>query len=192
MRLVVGLRNPGPGYEGTRHNIGGEVVSAAAAAAGVPPTRGRRSLRADLAEVRIGGERAVLATPRTFMNESGQAVAALLRYYRVDVEDLLVVHDDIDLPFAKLRVSVGSGPGGHNGVRSVIGTLRSDAFWRLKIGVGRPPGAQDPADFVLRAFGKVEQPRIEEAAARAVAIVERFVADGGPAARQLAGESNAG
>jgi peptidyl-tRNA hydrolase, PTH1 family len=190
MRLVVGLRNPGPEYEGTRHNLGGDVVAVVAADHGIALRRAKRTIRADVGEGHIATARAVFAAPRTFMNESGQAVAALARWYGTPGDDLLVVHDDIDLPFAKLRVSDGGGPGGHNGVRSAIAALRTEAFWRLKIGVGRPPGSQDPADFVLRRFSKVEQPRIDEAVVRAAAIVERFVIDGGAAARQLAGESN--
>ncbi|RPI25595.1 MAG: aminoacyl-tRNA hydrolase [Actinobacteria bacterium] len=192
MRLVVGLRNPGPEYEGTRHNVGAEVVSAVAAGNEVSLRRAKRSVRADVAELHIEGAGAVLAVPRVFMNESGQVVAPLLRYYGADPAELLVVHDDIDLPFAKLRVAIGRGAGGHNGVRSIIGSLRGEAFWRLKVGVGRPPGRQDPADFVLRRFGKVERPRIDEAITRAVGIVERFVADGGEVARQVAGLSNKG
>ena len=190
MCLIVGLRNPGPAYEGTRHNIGGEVVASVAAAHHATLRRGKRSIRADTAELQIGGTRAVVAVPRTFMNDSGQTVAALLRYHGIELDRLLVVHDDIDLAPAKLRVSVDSGPGGHNGVRSIIAALGSEEFWRLKIGVGRPPARQDPADFVLRRFGKVERPRIDEAVTRAVVIVERFVADGGEVARQAAGESN--
>jgi PTH1 family peptidyl-tRNA hydrolase len=192
MRLVIGLRNPGPDYEGTRHNIGGDVVARVAAGHSAVLRRAKRTMRADWADIHIGAARAVIAIPRTFMNESGQAVAAVARYHGVDPDDLLVVHDDIDLPFAKLRVSVGSGPGGHNGVRSVIRALGSESFWRLKLGVGRPPSTIDPADFVLRRFSKVEQPQIEDAIVGAAAIVERFVIDGGEVARQAAGESNAG
>jgi PTH1 family peptidyl-tRNA hydrolase len=192
MRLVVGLRNPGPDHEGTRHNVGAEVVTAAAAANGAVLRRAKRTIRADVAELHIEGSRAVLAVPRAYMNESGQVVAPLMRYYGAAPEDLLVVHDDIDLPFAKLRVAIGRGAGGHNGVRSIIGSLGGAAFWRLKVGVGRPPRNQDPADFVLRRFGKVEQPRVDEVVGRAAGIVERFVAEGGEVARQVAGESNTG
>lgn len=190
MRLVVGLRNPGPDYEGTRHNVGAEVVGSIAAGHGASLKRAKRTIRADVAELHIGGVGAVLAVPRTFMNESGQVVVPLLRYFGADPEQLLVVHDDIDMPFSKLRVSVGRGPGGHNGIRSIIGSLGTDAFWRLKVGVGRPPADQDPADFVLRRFSKVEQPLIDQAIVRAADIVERFVVDGGDVARRLAGESN--
>ncbi len=192
MRVVVGLRNPGSRYEGTRHNVGSEVVAAAAAAGSVSFKRAKRFIRADVAEVHMHGERVVLALPRTFMNQSGQAVAPLLGYFGVESNELLVVHDDIDLPFARLRVSIDSGPGGNNGVRSIIGSLGTKSFWRLKVGVGRPPGRTDPADFVLRRFGKVERPEIDDALVRALGIIGVFAGEGGEAARRAAGESNTG
>ena len=124
MRLVVGLRNPGSRYEGTRHNIGAEVVDRFAREHDASFKKARRPIRADVAELHVGASRAVLAVPRTFMNESGQAVAPLARYYRVLPEDLLIIHDDIDLPFAKLRAQLGRGAGGNNGVSSVIRSFR--------------------------------------------------------------------
>ena len=147
-------------------------------------------MRADVAELHLAGERVVLAIPRTFMNESGQAVAPLVRYYRTPADRLLVVHDDIDLPFAKLRVQEDRGPGGNNGVRSIIRSLGSQEFWRLKVGVGRPPGRQDPADFVLRPFTSLERPEIDVSIQLAADVIETFVADGADAARQRAGELN--
>ena len=150
-----------------------------------------RFMRADVAEVHLERERVVFAVPRTFMNESGQAVAPLVRYYKTPADRLLVVHDDIDLPFAKLRVQEDRGPGGNNGVRSIIRSLGSQEFWRLKLGVGRPPGRQDPADFVLRPFTSHERPEIDVTIQLAADLIETFVADGGDAARQRAGELNA-
>jgi len=187
-RLIVGLRNPGPRYDGTRHNVGAEVVVAAA-----PETkfkRARLGIRADIAEIRIGDVRSVLALPRTFMNECGQAVAPLVRYERVDGDRMLVVHDDIDLPFGKLKVQFGGGAGGHNGIRSLVGSLDTKDFWRLKIGVGRPPSRVDPADFVLGRFAKVERSAIDDTIARGVIVLDTFARAGGDAARQIAGESN--
>jgi len=192
MRLIVGLRNPGSSYEGTRHNVGAEVVGRVAADNDAVFKRAKRPIRADVAEFHLDGERVILALPRTFMNESGQAVAPLLRYYRVDPVDTLVVHDDIDLPFCKLRVVMGGGDGGNNGMRSIIASLRTKDFWRLKIGVGRPPGRMDPADFVLRRFSKVERPNVEKAVIRAEDVVAVFAAEDGEAARRFAGESNTG
>jgi PTH1 family peptidyl-tRNA hydrolase len=161
--------------------------------ASAPETRFKRArlgIRADVAEVRYGGVRTVLALPRTFMNECGQAVAPLVRYERVDGDRMLVVHDDIDLPFGKLRVQLGGGAGGHNGIRSLVGSLDTKEFWRLKIGVGRPPERVDPADFVLGRFAKVERSTVDDTIARGVNVVDTFARHGGDAARQIAGELN--
>ncbi|MGB5169493.1 MAG: aminoacyl-tRNA hydrolase [Acidimicrobiia bacterium] len=187
-KLIVGLRNPGSRYDGTRHNVGAEVVEA------VSPDlkfkRARLGIRADVASLRIGDTRTVLALPRTFMNECGQAIAPLFRYERVDGDRLLVVHDDIDLPFAKLKVQFGGGAGGHNGIRSIVNSLGTNEFWRLKVGVGRPPDRVDPADFVLNRFAKVERASVDDAVIRSLRVVEAFAVDGGEAARQTAGELN--
>ncbi len=172
--------------------MGSEVVDVIAGRTGAKLKKARRFIRAEVGEVRLGGHAVVLALPRTFMNSVGQAVAPLARYYKVAVEDLLVVHDDIDLAFAKLRVQMGRGPGGHNGVESLIRSLGSRDFWRLKIGVGRPPGRVDPADYVLRAFSKKERLEVDLTLQLAADLVEVFAADGGEAARQRAGDMRAG
>lgn len=132
----------------------------------------------------------MLARPHTFMNEAGQAVAPLVRYYASGLDDLLVVQDDIDLPFAKLRVVYDSGSGGNNGIRSIIRSVGDSAFWRLKCGLGRPPGKMDPADFVLRRFASFERDTAAVMVQLAADVVERFVIEGGDAARQYAGELN--
>jgi PTH1 family peptidyl-tRNA hydrolase len=150
--------------------------------------KAKRFIRAEVAEVRIAQHAVVLALPTTFMNESGQAVAPLLRYYGAEVADLLVVHDDIDLPFAKLRVAHDRGSGGNNGVRSIIGSVGASGFWRLKCGVGRPPGRMDPAEYVLHRFSAAEAEDAGVMIQRAAAVVERFVVEGGESARQLAGD----
>jgi len=124
------------------------------------------------------------------MNESGQAVAPLVRYYGVASASILVVYDDIDVPFAKLKMQWGGGHGGNNGVRSVAGSLGSGDFWRLKLGVGRPPGRVDPADFVLGRFAASERGDIDVTIARAADVIERFIVHGGEDARQFAGELN--
>lgn len=188
--LIVGLRNPGPKYDATRHNLGAEVVSLLAERHGGSFKKARRFIRAQVAEVRIGDTAAVLALPLTFMNESGQAVAPLMRYYRTPNDALLVIHDDIDLPFSKLRVGHDSGPGGNNGVKSIIRSLGAADFWRLKIGVGRPPGRMDPAAFVLKRFAAKERPEIDVSVQLAADVAETFAALGGEDARQRAGESN--
>jgi PTH1 family peptidyl-tRNA hydrolase len=187
--VIVGLRNPGPGYEGTRHNVGAEVVGLVARRSGSEFRKARLGIRAEVAEIGHGDERAVLALPRTFMNESGQAVAPLLRYYRAPLADLLVVHDDIDLPFGRLRYQFGRGSGGNNGVDSIISSLRSNEFWRLKFGVGRPPGRMDPADFVLHRFSATERSEIDLLLEVAADSLETYLRDGPEAARQRAGEA---
>ena len=190
MRLIVGLGNPGARYAGTRHNIGAELAEQLCRRYDVTLKRARRPIRADVAELRVDTNQVGIAIPRTYMNESGQAVAPLMRYFRVTPADLLVVHDDIDLPFAKMRVQLGRGAGGNNGVASVIRSLRTPEFWRLKIGVGRPPGRMDPADFVLNRFTTVERSDMDLTVAQAADVVETFILEGGEVARQRAGESN--
>lgn len=152
--------------------------------------RARQGVRAEVCEIALDGHRATMALPTTFMNESGQAVAPLVRYYGIESDNILVVYDDIDVPFARLKMQWAGGHGGNNGVRSVVGSLKSGDFWRLKLGVGRPPGRIDPADFVLGRFGKSERGDIDVTIARATAVIERFVGHGGEDARQFAGELN--
>lgn len=154
--------------------------------------KAKRFVRADVAEVRLGEHPAVLAVPRTFMNESGGAVSGLARYYRVDFGRLLIIHDDIDLAFAKIRVQCGSGSGGNNGVQSVIQALGSSDFWRLKCGVGRPPGTMDPAAFVLKPFARAERRHVDLMVQLGADLVELFAAAGGEEARQRAGELQIG
>ena len=161
VRAVVGLRNPGADYEGTRHNIGFEVISAALARSGDNLGKGPSRLRGMVAQSGVGSDRTLFFAPNTFMNESGGAVKALAGYYKIATEDLLVIHDDIDLPFGRLRIQVAGGSGGHNGIRSVERSLGTKAFSRLKFGVGRPPGSMDPADYVLRPFTNKEMPEVE-------------------------------
>jgi PTH1 family peptidyl-tRNA hydrolase len=189
--LFVGLANPGPEYEGSRHNVGAEVVRRLAFEEGAEFRRAPRRIRAEVAAADLPGGRAVLAVPSTFMNESGRAVSPLLRYYQVPVERLVLVHDDIDLPFGKLRFHFGRGTGGHNGVASVVSALGSVALWRLKVGVGRPPGRMDPADFVLRRFYPRERPDVALLVAEGAAVLRTFAASGGDRARQHAGDAAA-
>jgi PTH1 family peptidyl-tRNA hydrolase len=151
--------------------------------------RAPRSIAADIAEVNVLGVRAVIAKPRTFMNESARAVAPLVKYFGVPMDRLLVVHDDIDVPFGKLKVQDGGGHGGNNGVRSIVGTVGKE-FWRLKVGVGRPPAHMDPADFVLGRFAKAEQEQVDIAVYRGADVVHSFISGGGEEARQYAGQLN--
>ena len=188
--MVVGLRNPGATYEGTRHNVGAVAVEMKVADLDVTFSRARQGIRAEVAEVNVDGQRTVFALPTTSMNESGQAIAPLARYFGVEGSGLLVVHDDIDVPFAKLKVQYSGGHAGNNGVRSTIGSLGTNDFWRLKIGVGRPPGRQDPAKFVLSRFAASEREDIHVTVYRAGDVIDRFIRSGGEDARQFAGELN--
>ncbi len=124
------------------------------------------------------------------MNHSGQAIAPVVRYFGVMPDRLVLVHDDIDVPFGKLKMQWAGGHGGHNGIRSAVGSLKTNEFWRLKIGVGRPPGRQDPADFVLSRFATAERDDIAVTVYRAADVIDRFIRDGGESARQFAGEQN--
>lgn len=175
MILVVGLGNPGRRYRGTRHNLGRDVVERLAAESGV---RLDEDGWARAGRTRIGTVTVTLATPETFMNESGVAVRDLLHRRRRRPADLLIVHDDLDLPLGHLRLRPGNGAGGHNGIRSIIDEIGTGAFPRLRIGIGRPPVGIDPAEFVLERFVSGERPPIEEAVSRAVEAVVAVAREG--------------
>lgn len=177
MRVVVGLRNPGADYDRTRHSIGYEVVSAVLARHTEELGKGPTRVRSMIAQLGVGDDRTLYAVPNTFMNESGAAVRAVLDFYKVVPADMLVVHDDIDLPFGRLRLQVDGGSGGHNGLRSLERALGTREFSRLKLGVGRPPGSQDPADYVLRRFTTKERPEVDVMVEDAADVVERWVVD---------------
>lgn len=154
--LVVGLGNPGPGYVGHRHNVGQMVVAELASRLGVPLKAHKAGASIAEGRLRPGGDRVTLAVPSTFMNVSGRPVAALLKFYSLDASRLVVIHDELDLPFDTVRLKSGGGPGGHNGIRDIINVAGPD-FVRVRVGIGRPPGRQDPADFVLSPFSKAER-----------------------------------
>jgi peptidyl-tRNA hydrolase, PTH1 family len=180
--LVVGLGNPGPDYAETRHNIGFRVVELLAARAGGGRFAKHRS-NADALEGRLAGRRVVLAKPRTYMNVSGGPVAGLVRYFGVDPADLVVVHDELDLGFGVVRLKRGGGEGGHNGLRSISGSLGTKDYLRVRFGIGRPPGRQDPADFVLKRFSGVERGELELAVDLAADAAEALLAHGLEAAQ---------
>jgi PTH1 family peptidyl-tRNA hydrolase len=177
--LVVGLGNPGPAYAGNRHNVGQMVLDELAGRGRAAYTSHRS--RAQVADVRLGvlpggapGPRVLLAKPRSYMNVSGGPVASLAAYLQVPVERILVVHDELDIPFAQVRLKRGGGEGGHNGLRSISSAVGSKDYVRVRVGVGRPPGRMDPADFVLKDFGPAERkelPWLLDAAADAVEMV---------------------
>jgi PTH1 family peptidyl-tRNA hydrolase len=180
MWLVVGLGNPGPSYAATRHNIGRVVVELLAERVGASFKAHRRG-RADVAETRLGdlpGTRAILARPRTYMNESGGSVASVRDFYQVDDDHLVVVHDELDLPYGTLRIKLGGGDNGHNGLRSVRAALGAGDFHRVRFGIGRPPGRMDPAVFVLKPFAASERADLPALIERAADAVEALVVDG--------------
>jgi PTH1 family peptidyl-tRNA hydrolase len=174
--LVVGLGNPGPSYAGNRHNAGAMVVDLLAERLG-----GRFKAhkgRADVVEGRLGGQRVVLAKPRSYMNTSGGPVASLRQFYKVPLDHVVVVHDELDLPYGTVRLKLGGGDNGHNGLRSITGSAGGKEYLRVRFGVGRPPGRQDPADFVLRDFSAAERKDLGVYVDRAADAVEALVAQG--------------
>ncbi len=178
LTLVVGLGNPGPQYAGNRHNVGRMVLDALARRGGL----GFKSHKAgaSIAEGRLqpGGPKLVLASPSSYMNLSGGAVAQLAKFFKVEPARVVVVHDDLDLDFDRLQVKVGGGHGGHNGLRDIIARLGTPDFVRVRVGIGRPPGRQDPADFVLKDFSTEERKALPVLIEEAADAVEAIAADG--------------
>lgn len=171
--LVVGLGNPGPEYERTRHNVGFLVADVLAERVGGRFAVHKKS-GADLLQARLDGRQILIAKPRTYMNLSGRPVAALAKFFSVPVDQVIVVHDELDLPFGTIRLKQGGGEGGHNGLRSISQALTTKDYLRTRIGIGRPPGRQDPADYVLKPFAAPERkevPVIVEQAADAVELL---------------------
>jgi peptidyl-tRNA hydrolase, PTH1 family len=178
--LVVGLGNPGPTYAGNRHNVG-RMVNDELATRMSGSFKSHKSGRADVVEGRlggVGGPRVVLARPRCYMNESGGPVATLAAFYKVPVERVVAIHDELDLPFDTLRVKLGGGDNGHNGLRSMRQSLGSGEFYRVRVGIGRPPGRQAPADFVLSDYSAAEHKVLPFQVDTAADAVESLLADG--------------
>ena len=177
--LVVGLGNPGPAYAGHRHNVGHMVVAELADRMG-SPFRAHKSGRAEVVEGRLtpGGVRLGLARGRGYMNESGGPVAALASFYKVAPDHLVVVHDELDIPFDTLRVKLGGGDNGHNGLRSIRSALGTGDYYRVRVGVGRPPGRQSPADFVLSDYSATERKVLPFQVDKAADAVEGLLTEG--------------
>jgi PTH1 family peptidyl-tRNA hydrolase len=175
LTLIAGLGNPDPEYERTRHNLGFLVAEELAERLDVRFKRSKHG--ALIAEGRDGDARLVLAKPQTYMNESGRAVAAQSRFYKVPLERIIVVHDELDLPFGVVRVKLGGGAGGHNGVLSVAQAIGPD-FVRVRLGIGRPPGRKDPVDFVLEPFRKREQPAVPAMVGTGADAVQMILREG--------------
>ncbi len=174
--LIVGLGNPGPRYAGTRHNAGFGVADELAGRIGQPFKA--HKARADVVEGRLAGQPVVLAKPRSYMNESGGPIVAVSRFYKVDVARIVVVHDELDLPFGALRLKRGGGEGGHNGLKSTSAALGSKDYLRVRFGIGRPPGRQDPADYVLREFAAAERKELAFLFDRAADAVQALLTKG--------------
>lgn len=177
--LVAGLGNPGPEFEGTRHNVGADAVRVLSSRRGSGKLRPEKGQRAVVEEVLIGGVRLALAVPNTYMNESGAAVRPLLRRFGIDDPSRLVVlHDELDLPAGRIRVKLGGGLAGHKGLQSIRDHLHTVEFVRVRIGIGKPPGRQPGADYVLRRPGKAERELLDGAIEAAADAVETIVTEG--------------
>ena len=177
--LVVGLGNPGKEYAANRHNVGFMVADLLASRLGAKFGRSKRA-HADVAEGRLGfgGPKLILAKPLTFMNLSGAPVVALAQFFKVPIERVIAVHDELDVPYGQVRAKRGGGEGGHNGLRSMSKSLSSKEYARVRFGIGRPPGRQDPADYVLSDFGAAERKELEFLVDRAADVVEAVVLEG--------------
>ncbi len=177
--LVVGLGNPGPEYAKNRHNVGFMIADVLAGRVGARFGRARRAA-AEVAEARLGygGPRLVLVKPMTYMNLSGGPVAGLAQFYKVPIGQVVAIHDELDLPWTQLRLKIGGGEGGHNGLRSLSKSLGTKEYLRVRFGIGRPPGRQDAADYVLQDFSAVERKELDFFVDRAADAVEMLIQRG--------------
>ena len=174
--LIVGLGNPGPDYRQNRHNVGFMAISALAEAAEIPIRRVEH--RALVGKGAFAEARLVIAKPQTFMNDSGKAVAGLMRFYKIPLAHLLVVHDDLDLPFGTLRLRPSGGTGGQRGMESIVAKLGTRDFARLRVGIGRPPGRMDPRDYVLHDFDPPDEAFLSAVLTTAVDAIRWFILEG--------------
>ena len=176
MKLLVGLGNPGLEYARTRHNVGYLVVEEVARQLGVSFTL--RKFGAEVAEAGKGAHKLWIMKPLTYMNHSGESVGPALRFWKLEAADLAVVHDDLELDPFRVQVKVGGGHGGHNGLKSLVAHLGTAEYARVRVGVGRPPAAVDPADYVLGRFAKSEEPELSECVLTAAAAARMVVEEG--------------
>jgi PTH1 family peptidyl-tRNA hydrolase len=178
--LVVGLGNPGPSYAGNRHNVGQMVLDELVRRVG-GGLKAAKQVQADVVAGRLGGipgVRVVLARPRSYMNESGGPVSGLLRFFKVEPTRLVVVYDELDIPFTTLRVKFGGGDNGHNGLKSIRRSIGTGDYYKVRFGIGRPPGRQNPADFVLSDFSAAERKELPFCLDRTADSVECLVTEG--------------
>ncbi|WP_165067542.1 aminoacyl-tRNA hydrolase [Marisediminicola senii] len=181
--LVVGLGNPGPDYAGNRHNVGAMVLTELAHRVSANFRNHRANAAVAEGRTTPGAPKLVLAKPNTYMNVSGGPVANLLKYYSIEPSHLIVVHDELDIPFDSIRLKNGGGHGGHNGLRDIIAATGTNDFLRVRVGIGRPPGRQPAADFVLRDFSSTERQTLPNTLSDAVDAVELVTTDGLTAAQ---------
>jgi len=174
--IIVGLGNPGPEYAGNRHNAGQMVLDLLAERIGARFKAHRT--RSDIAEGRLSGQPVTLARPRSYMNLSGGPAAALLGFYKLSPERLVVIHDELDVSFGVVRLKLGGGDNGHNGLRSITSSLGTRDYYRARFGIGRPPGRMDPAAFVLKDFSAQERKELPFALDRAADAVEALITKG--------------
>ena len=179
--LIAGLGNPGPQYAGNRHNVGFMAADELAARMGARLRRDRS--RAQVATGRLADVPVVLAKPMTFMNLSGRPVAALRSFYKIPWDRLVVLHDELDVPFGVIRLKMGGGDNGHNGLRSLTAALGTRDYFRVRLGIGRPPGRMDPADFVLHDFSAAEREHLPGLLARCADAAETLLRQGLQAAQ---------
>ncbi|MBM7752938.1 PTH1 family peptidyl-tRNA hydrolase [Microbacterium laevaniformans] len=182
--LVVGLGNPGVRYESTRHNVGQMVIAELASRRGETLRAHKANARVAESWLRPGGAKLVLATPNSYMNVSGGPVSQLARFYDVPADRVVLVHDELDIPFDTVKLKTGGGHGGHNGIRDVAKALGTPDFPRVRVGIGRPPGRQDPADWVLDPFSSAERAALPVLVSEAADAVELLVGEGLLAAQQ--------
>lgn len=189
MKLIVGLGNPGPKYQLTRHNIGFLFVDALTQVFGGDRSAFKNEFKAETQKIKVGSETLLLCKPQTFMNLSGEAVGAILKFYNIQVSDLLVVHDEVDQPFGAMKFQIKRGHGGHNGIRNIHQILGTDDYSRLRLGVGRPPvivndagekirSSMDTADWVLHNFSREEQQKMPDFLDLAIQGLEVWIKDG--------------
>jgi len=174
--IIVGLGNPGPEYAGTRHNVGAMVAALLAERMGARFKAHRT--RCDIAEGRLAGQPVTVARPRSYMNLSGGPVAALAGFYKVPAERMVVVHDELDIPFGAVRLKLGGGDNGHNGLRSITASLGTRDYYRVRCGIGRPPGRLDPAAYVLKEFSAAERKDLPLEIDRCADAVETLLTKG--------------
>jgi PTH1 family peptidyl-tRNA hydrolase len=181
MRLIVGLGNPGREYAWTRHNLGSQVAAHLSELWGIPLNR--HSHGALWGQGRVGGEGVILAQPTTYMNLSGRAVSALMSYFKLTPGDLVIIHDDLDVPPWRLKLTERGGPGGHRGILDIMATLNTEEFLRVKLGIGRPPAMMPPENYVLSHFPAVEAENVAQLIERAAQAVDCLIREGLPEAQ---------